>query len=92
VAAHTYGTASIAERHRHRYEFNPRYLAPLQKAGLIFSGTSPDDHQLVEIIELPPTVHPWFVAVQFHPEFQSGPLHPHPLFAGFVGAALNVKA
>jgi CTP synthase len=88
VAAHTYGTASIAERHRHRYEFNPRYLAPLQKAGLIFSGTSPDDHQLVEIIELPPTVHPWFVAVQFHPEFQSGPLHPHPLFAGFVGAAL----
>ena len=92
VAAHTYGTASIAERHRHRYEFNPRYLAPLQKAGLIFSGTSPDDHQLVEIIELPPTVHPWFVAVQFHPEFQSGPLRPHPLFAGFVGAALNVKA
>lgn len=80
---------TITERHRHRYEFNPRYRAQLEKAGLIFSGTSPSDPDLVEIVELPQKVHPYFIAVQYHPEFKSRPLHPHPLFANFVAAALK---
>ncbi|WP_145460495.1 CTP synthase [Gimesia panareensis] len=85
--AHTcYGADSISERHRHRYEFNPEYRTKLIDAGMIPTGTSPNGN-LVEIVEIPD--HPWYLAVQFHPEFKSKPVSPHPLFAGFVGAALN---
>lgn len=83
-AAEVYGTDTISERHRHRYEFNIGYKQKLEQAGLIFSGTSPDG-ALMEIIEI--KNHPWFVAVQFHPEFKSRPRDPHPLFASFIEAA-----
>ncbi|MDQ6972448.1 MAG: CTP synthase [Mariprofundaceae bacterium] len=79
-----YGRHEIRERHRHRYEFNNTYRQQLEQAGLIIAGTLPDD-SLVEIVEV--RDHPWFVACQFHPEFLSRPYAPHPLFAGFVGAA-----
>ena len=82
-AAAAYGKEEIRERHRHRYEFNNTYRDQLEAAGLIVSGTLPDD-SLVEIIEAPD--HPWFVACQFHPEFLSRPYAPHPLFAAFVAA------
>jgi len=81
-----YGKDVIDERHRHRYEFNNRYLEQLGAAGLLATGRHPD-HDLVEIVEV--AGHPWFVGVQFHPEFKSKPTAPHPLFAGFVGAALD---
>jgi len=83
-AFEAYGESEIRERHRHRYEFNDNYRQQLIDAGLIVSGTLPDD-SLVEIVEV--ANHPWFVACQFHPEFLSRPYAPHPLFAGFVGAA-----
>lgn len=89
LAAKTYGSQEIAERHRHRYEFNPRYRKALEKEGLVFSGTSPTDPDLVEIVELPEKTHPFFIAVQFHPEFKSQPLHPHPIFNAFIQAALK---
>jgi CTP synthase len=76
----------ISERHRHRYEVNPVFHEHLQKAGLIFSGMS-SQGELVEFIELPKTVHPYFVATQAHPEFRSRPHRPHPLFAGLIAAA-----
>ncbi len=79
-----YGCNRVEERHRHRFEFNNRYRAILESAGLVISGVSPD-RRLVEIIEL--RDHPWYVASQFHPEFQSRPGKPHPLFRGFVAAA-----
>ena len=88
-AARAYGTELVFERHRHRYEVNPRFRRKLEDAGLICSGESPDS-TLVEIIELPD--HPWFVAGQFHPEFKSRPDRPHPLFRDFVGAALERRA
>jgi CTP synthase len=88
LAAEIYGAENISERHRHRYEFNPRYREVLEQAGLVFSGLSPENKQLCEIIELPKAAHPFFIAVQYHPEFQSTPLKPSPLFAAFVGAAL----
>ncbi len=84
LAREVYGAEEISERHRHRYEFNNSYREALEKAGLTISGTSPDG-SLVEIVEFRP--HPWFLACQFHPEFQSRPRRPHPLFAGFIGAA-----
>jgi CTP synthase len=84
-AARAYGGEKISERHRHRYEFNNKYRAALEKKGLVLSGLSPDGN-LVEVVEL--KNHPWFVAVQFHPEFKSQPLAPHPLFKAFVGAAV----
>ena len=83
-----YGEKLIHERHRHRYEFNNAYLEPLKKAGLVVSGMSPDG-ELVEIIEL--ADHPWFVGCQFHPEFKSTPMHPHPLFRDFIKAAIANK-
>jgi len=83
-AAAIYGTSLIHERHRHRFEFNCLYEEELSAGGLRISGRSPDG-KFAEIAELPS--HPWFVAVQFHPEFQSKPLKPHPLFASFVQAA-----
>ena len=81
-----YGDAEISERHRHRYEFNNGYRERLAAAGLVFSGLSPDG-ELVEVVEYP--AHPWFVACQFHPEFQSTPLEPSPLFRDFVAASLR---
>jgi len=86
LAFKAYQREEISERHRHRYEFNNDYRENLASAGLVISGTSPDG-KLVEIIELKD--HPWFVAVQFHPEFKSRPDDPHPLFRDFVGAALR---
>jgi CTP synthase len=86
AAARCYDQESIDERHRHRYEFNNTYRPQFEADGMRFAGTSPDG-KLVEIVEL--TDHPWFVAVQFHPEFKSKPLHAHPLFAGFIGAAIE---
>ena len=83
LASETYDAESIAERHRHRYEFNNTYLETLQEAGLIFSGWSIDE--LAEMIELKD--HPWFLACQFHPEFTSTPRDGHPLFTGFIKAA-----
>lgn len=85
-AAESYGTSQISERHRHRYEFNNQYRQQFEAHGLAFSGTS-QHGSLVEIVELPE--HPWFVAVQFHPEFKSKPTLPHPLFSGFVQAAVR---
>jgi CTP synthase len=80
------GVAEISERHRHRYEFNPEFRETLERAGLTFSGVSPDQ-KFVEIVELPRDVHPWFLGCQFHPEYKSKPLDAHPLFASFVRAA-----
>ncbi len=90
LARKLYGTRRISERHRHRYEFNNQYRKVLAKAGLVFSGICPDN-DLVEIIELPTSVHPYFIATQFHPEFQSRPLRPHPLFVGLLKAAKKRK-
>ena len=81
-----YGVAEISERHRHRFEFNNDYRTQMEQAGLVLAGLSPDE-RLVEIVELPD--HPWFVGAQFHPEFKSRPDHAHPLFYGFVEAALK---
>jgi CTP synthase len=86
VVRSIYGTDLISERHRHRYEVNVHYRDPLEKTGLVFSGMSPDD-QLPEIVERPD--HPWFIGVQFHPELKSRPFDPHPLFAGFIEAAVK---
>jgi CTP synthase len=90
IAEQAYGTASIVERHRHRYEVNPAYIERLTEAGLVFSGTSPDG-TLMEIAELPKSVHPFFLGSQFHPEFLARPLAPHPLFTAFIKAAKNKK-
>ena len=80
------GEKVISERHRHRYEVNSKYIEDLEKNGLSFSGMSPDG-LLPEIVERPK--HPWFIGVQFHPELKSKPFKPHPLFAGFIKAALE---
>jgi len=88
VVASIYGTEVVSERHRHRYEFNSRYKARLEAAGLVCSGTSPDG-RLVEFVELPPSAHPYWVGTQAHPEFKSRPDRPHPLFRTLVGAALE---
>ena len=81
-----YGTEVISERHRHRYEFNNKYRDILTEAGLVISGTSPDN-RLVETVEI--KEHPFFVGVQFHPEFKSRPNQAHPLFKGFIAATLE---
>jgi len=86
VVRSIYGSDEISERHRHRYEVNIHYRDALENGGLIFSGMSPDG-QLPEIVERPD--HPWFVGVQFHPELKSRPFEPHPLFAGFIDAAVK---
>ncbi|WP_406021429.1 CTP synthase [Nocardioides sp. NBC_00850] len=88
IAAEVYGETSIEERHRHRYEVNNAYRDQLEDAGLVFSGLSPDN-QLVEFVELPRDVHPYYVSTQAHPELRSRPTRPHPLFAGLVKAALD---
>ena len=86
LAMSAYGAPDISERHRHRYEFNNDYIQVLEQNGMIFSGTSPSG-DLVEIVELPD--HPWFLGCQFHPEFKSRPMAPHPLFRDFIKAALD---
>jgi CTP synthase len=88
VVAETYGSTKVEERHRHRYEVNNSYREQLEQAGLRFSGTSPDG-TLVEFVELPADVHPYYVSTQAHPEFLSRPDKAHPLFAGLVGAAID---
>ena len=88
LAAEVYDAELVYERHRHRYEVNNRYREALQDAGMVFSGTSPDG-RLVEIAEL--SDHPFFIGSQFHPEFKSRPVHPHPLFYGFVGACASAR-
>src|ERR687890_756355 len=88
LAAGVYDADLVYERHRHRYEVNNRYREALHEAGMVFSGTSPDG-RLVEIAEL--RDHPFFIGSQFHPEFKSRPLHPHPLFHGFVGASARTS-
>ena len=90
IARGAYGAAKISERHRHRYEVNPKYIDTLQKNGMVFSGISPD-RRLMEIMELPKSVHPFFLGTQFHPEFKSRPLRPQPLFVEFIRAAINKK-
>ena len=86
MASKAYQQADISERHRHRYEFNNEFLDRLKEKGMIFSGTSPNG-ELVEIIEL--ADHPWFLGCQFHPEFKSRPMQPHPLFRDFIEASLK---
>ncbi|HET9420115.1 MAG TPA: CTP synthase [Nocardioides sp.] len=88
LAREAYGEATIQERHRHRYEVNNAYREQLRMAGLVFSGTNPD-LDLVEFVELPRDVHPYYVATQAHPELRSRPTRPHPLFKGLIGAALD---
>ncbi|GAB3621196.1 CTP synthase [Glutamicibacter endophyticus] len=90
VIATTYGRTEVAERHRHRYEVNNAYREQLEEAGLVFAGTSPDG-SLVEFVELPAETHPYYVSTQAHPELSSRPTRPHPLFAGLVNAALEVR-
>jgi CTP synthase len=87
VVANVYGKAQISERHRHRYEVNNKYRDQLTATGLVFSGLSPDKH-LVEFVELPKSVHPYYVGTQAHPEFLSRPTNPHPLFIGLIAAAI----
>lgn len=90
VSARAYGAREIRERHRHRYEVNPAYVERLTEKGVVFSGTSPDG-SLMEIMEFPKETHPFFVGVQFHPEFHARPLCPHPLFTAFVKASYDNK-
>ena len=89
LAERIFDSRIIHERHRHRYEFNLEYLQEFAEAGMVFSGYSQTKPRLVEMIELPETLHPWFVACQFHPEFTSRPLKGHPLFNSFIKAALG---
>lgn len=90
LVEHLYGKTKVTERHRHRYEVNNAYRDQLEASGLVISGTSPDS-QLVEFIELPKEVHPFFVATQAHPELKSRPTKAHPLFAGLIAAAINYQ-
>src|SRR3989344_1149391 len=90
MARAAYKKELVEERHRHRYEINPAYVKPLEDAGLVFSGTSPDG-VLMEIAELPRSVHPFMLCTQFHPEFQARPLATHPLFTEFLRAAISRK-
>ena len=91
IVAQVYGSQEISERHRHRYEVNNSYRDRIATAGLKFSGLSPDGH-LVEFVELPQEVHPYYVGTQAHPEFRSRPTRPHPLFSGLIKAAIDRHA
>jgi CTP synthase len=93
LAARAYGTLDISERHRHRYEFNNKYKALFEEHGMVFSGHHVVGRTtLVECVELAPSLHPWFVGTQAHPEFKSRPTRPSPLYRDFVGAALSGAA
>jgi CTP synthase len=85
-----YGAREVSERHRHRYEVNNAYRKRLAEAGLVFSGTSPDD-RLVEFVELPKDKHPFYVGTQAHPELKSRPTRPHPLFSAFIKAVVTYR-
>jgi CTP synthase len=91
IVARAYGSREVSERHRHRYEVNNAYRDRLTDAGLVIGGTLPDG-SLVEFVELPAEVHPFFVGTQAHPELKSRPTRPHPLFAAFVRAAIDYRA
>ncbi|HZC11029.1 MAG TPA: CTP synthase [Mycobacterium sp.] len=91
IVAQAYQSTQVSERHRHRYEVNNAYRDKIAESGLRFSGTSPDGH-LVEFVEYPPEMHSFVVGTQAHPELKSRPTRPHPLFVGFVGAAIDYKA
>jgi CTP synthase len=91
TAERVYGSALVEERHRHRYEVNNSYREQLENLGLSFSGTSPDGH-LVEYVELPTDVHPYYIGTQAHPELRSRPTRAHPLFKGLIEAALARRA
>jgi CTP synthase len=88
IAYKAYKSPEISERHRHRWEVNPEYIERLEKSGLVFSGISPNE-RLMEIAELPKKTHPFMLGTQFHPEFKSSPLHPHPLFLEFIKSAIR---
>jgi CTP synthase len=88
LAHRIYGQTDIRERHRHRYEVNQKYLPALREHGLVISGLSPDG-KFVEMVELPD--HPWFLGCQFHPEYRSRPVDPHPLFVSYIAAAIEEK-
>ncbi|MFA5841197.1 MAG: CTP synthase [Candidatus Paceibacterota bacterium] len=90
IAKESYGKKEVIERHRHRYEVNPTFIAEIEKAGLVFSGRSPDG-DLMEIAELPKSKHPFFLGTQFHPELLAHPLHPHPLFTAFIKACIGKR-
>ncbi len=90
LVSKAYGAKEVSERHRHRYEVNPKYIDEIEKVGLVFSGSSPDGI-LMEFAELPVSAHPFFVGTQAHPEFKARPLHPHPLFTAFISACLKNK-
>jgi CTP synthase len=93
LAARAYGATNVSERHRHRYEFNNRYVPLFQEHGFVFSGSHDSGRgSLVEIVELSPELHPWFVGTQAHPEFTSRPTRPSPLYRDFIGAALAHSA
>ena len=89
LAAEAYGVKQTEERHRHRYEFNEAYRTQLAEGGMVATGTHPDSN-LVEIVEIPG--HPWFVGAQFHPEYKSTVINPHPLFKAFVAATVAFEA
>ena len=90
LVADTYGDTEISERHRHRYEVNNRYRDQISAAGLVFSGMN-TERDLVEFVELPASVHPFYVGTQAHPELRSRPTRPHPLFVGLIKAAIKKK-
>jgi len=90
VAFDAYKKPKISERHRHRWEVNPEYISKLEKGGLVFSGISPD-RKLMEITELPRSIHPFFLGTQFHPELKSSPINSHPLFLEFIKVAKSLK-
>ena len=90
IAAQLYGSTLVRERFRHRWECNPAYIKTLEDQGLIFSGKAPG-REIMQILELPPEMHPYFVATQAHPEFTSNPLRPNPQYKGLVQAAISRK-
>jgi CTP synthase len=89
IAHAAYGSDLISDRHRHRFEVNPEYIERLEKAGLVFSGRSPNDERIMEIAELPKSKHPFMLGTQFHPELKARPLTPHPLFTAFIKASTS---
>ena len=90
VVAATYGSTEVSERHRHRYEVNNKFRERISSAGLVFSGMF-KERDLVEFVELPKEVHPYYVGTQAHPELRSRPTRPHPLFIGLIAAAVAAK-
>ena len=88
LVASLYGRSQVSERHRHRYEVSNKYRDQIQSTGMIFSGLSPDK-ELVEFVELPKSIHPYYVGTKAHPEFLSRPTKPHPLFIGLIAAAIE---